>query len=84
MARRIGAGEKPAAVISEHSKGGSAEGDAGKSFERLVRTLRREVPTIRGQRDRINANRLQKAEASIREAVDVLTEFVSGQRQKTS
>lgn len=84
VARRVGAGEKPAAVIGEHSKGGSAANDAGKAFGRLVRALRREVPALRGQRDRISGPRLQKAEASIREAVAVLTEFVSGQRQKAS
>ncbi len=84
VARRIGAGEKPAAVIGEHATGGSAANDTGRSFGRLLSSLRREIPRVRGQRDRINASRLQRAEASIREAVDVLTEFVSGQRQKTS
>ncbi|QJW93127.1 ParB/RepB/Spo0J family partition protein [Frigoriglobus tundricola] len=75
FARRIAAGEKLVDVLAEHAKGGSAESDVGKSFGRLLATLRREIPLVRGQRDRIHAGRVQKAEASIREAIVVLNEF---------
>ncbi|MBA4192848.1 MAG: hypothetical protein C0467_33215 [Planctomycetaceae bacterium] len=83
IAHRISAGEKPVAVIGEHAKGG-AESDVGKSFRRLLSSLRREVPQVRGQRDQISLGRLQKADASIREAIVVLNEFVSGQGQKAT
>lgn len=84
VARRIEAGEKPAAVIGEHTKGGDREDDVGKAFVRLVSSLGREVPRLRGRRDRITPGRLKNSEATLREAIAVLTEYVSAAGRKAS
>ncbi len=81
IARRIAAGEKAAALVQERAQTGAADG-VPKAFGRLVRSLRREVPVIRGHLDRIAPGRLQKAAVSVEEAVELLNEVVAaGNRQ---
>lgn len=75
VARRIESGENPKVVLADCCGDEQVVAGPGKAFGRLLATLRREIPRVRGQRDRIHAGRLQKAEASIREAIDVLSEF---------
>ena len=82
ISRRIAAGEKAAALVQERTQTGSVDG-APKAFGRLLRTLRREVPLVRGQLDRIAPGRLQKAVASVEEAVELLNEVVAAGNRKS-
>jgi ParB/RepB/Spo0J family partition protein len=75
VGRRIEAGERPAAVIAEHTQGGSS-GDAHRAFVRLVSALDREIPRLRGQAGKVSPGRLANSAPKLREAIAALQEFV--------
>jgi ParB family chromosome partitioning protein len=77
VARRIAAGETPAAVIGEHTRGCADSASPSKAFVRLVACLRRELPRLRGRAKEIRSGRLANSAATLREATAVLTEFAS-------
>lgn len=85
IARRVAAGEKAAALVREYAVPGAAGGAGGaaKAFGRLMRTLRRELPLIRGQLGRITPGRLEKSVSAAEEAVELLNEVVAAGNRGT-
>lgn len=84
VARRIEGGERPAAVIAEHTRGGTGTASAGKAFVRLVACLQRELPHVRGRANEVRPGRLASSRETLREAVAVLTELVAAAGRKAS
>jgi ParB/RepB/Spo0J family partition protein len=76
-ARRLAAGEKPRAVAAALTAGGTAGTDPRRAFVRLVSSLKRELPVVRGQAGKVHPGRLARSAPVLREAVAALNEFVA-------
>jgi ParB family chromosome partitioning protein len=77
IAKRIDAGETAAKVIIEHLTRPGADGNPlGRSLQRLVAALRREVPALRGRATEIDPRQLALRSRSLLEALAVIHELV--------
>lgn len=77
VVRRVGAGEKPAKVVAEATRGDADPAAPARSFVRLLGALAREIPRLRGMASAIRPGRLRSSEAIVRDAVEVLAEFAA-------
>ena len=79
VARRIELGWNPASAVASLAGGNDAD-SLGQAFTRLVSCLRREIPAVRGRAAEVRPERRAKSEQSVREAIEVLGEFLSSPR----
>jgi transposase len=68
IARRIETGERPAQVVSEYLAARSSGDELGRSFDRLLTTIKREAPRLKGRLGEISPGRLQRALGMLKDA----------------
>jgi ParB/RepB/Spo0J family partition protein len=84
IAKRIENGENAANVVAEHLTRPEANGDPiGKSLNRLVNAMRREVPILRGRAAEIDRRQLALRSRWLLEARDLLHDLVNHVRPES-